>query len=227
MKAHIPPMQPPSSPVAPDGDAVTQAMQLQQLQTGSHFENVIITPSKAASETNLPIADLRFEQVVFREVDFRNTKWKGCTCLDARFERCDISNATWSNLDLQRVELVDCRLTGWVTTESHWQNVLMQRCQMDISSALLTSFRSVRIEASNLQSIDWSDAVLENVYFDHCNLQDARFVGGRFNQPVDVRGSELRNVQFDRSQLSKLIIDPTQAVDIALAAGVTIQSGSE
>ena len=59
------------------------------------------------------------EGVAFSGAQIRSARWR-----DARFVRCDFSNARILGLEGVRVEFVDCRLTGIKALESKMEDVL-------------------------------------------------------------------------------------------------------
>ena len=130
--------------------------------------------------------------------------------MDAVFDRCDLSNAVFSDSSLIRVKFIKCRMTGCDFSCGTFRDT-----QWIDSSALLanwngTSLSNVSFVNTNLREASFTDAKQTSLRLDHCDLSSAELfhvsladvdlstclLDGIVTDPESLRGCE---VSFDQA----------------------------
>jgi uncharacterized protein YjbI with pentapeptide repeats len=127
---------------------------------------------------------------------------------------------------LDRVDFVDCRLSGLQLIGARLRNVRFVRCQLDACSARSLAGYRVEFDDCRIAGADFTRAGLPGAQFIDCDLTGADFsnadvAGARFHgSRLDgVRGvASLRGATVDLAQVVTL------AVAMATALGITVDA---
>lgn len=171
--------------------------------------------------TNLKIDSFRLEGSVLERVQLAGGQFGSAVWKDARLVGCDLANVRAHRIALVRVELVDCRLTGFCATALDWQDVMIQNGDLRYAQFQGGTFRNCEFDGCNLQDADLQEADLTGSLFRSCNLARADLHRAKL-QNTDFRQSELDGMLVGLSDLQGAIVDPSQAMILARLLGLQI-----
>lgn len=158
--------------------------------------------------------DVVWEQLSLERAGLAGTVLRRLLARDVRLRGCDLANADWSYATLERVELLQGRLTGLRLIEAKLGDVRWVDCKLDMAQFRFARLRDARFEACPLLDADFQGATLDGVAFPGCDLQGANFTGARL-AGVDFRGARLAGAIFRGEDLKGAIIDGGQAIELA------------
>lgn len=192
--------------LTPDGDVISSE--------GLHLADFEWTGRKAGS--------LRLEACLVERVRWTGSEFGSVTWKDVRLVGCDLANVRAHRMNLVRVELIDCRLTGLTVRAAEWQDVLVQNSDARFLQMRGAVFGRCEFTGCDLQEADFQEADLRAAVLQGCQL-------GR----ADLRGARLRGTDFRRSHLEEMlvgvtdvdgaIVDPAQAMLLARLMGLEIR----
>ena len=141
---------------------------------------------------------------------------------DVRLVKCDLSNAILRGFEANRIELIECRLIGMRAIECHWQDVLVENCdmryvQLNDGQVRGCEFRMCRLEESDLRGTDLEGTIFANVTLHRADLSRAKLRG------TDLRGAELEGINVRAEDLRGAIVSAPQAADLAGLLGLIIK----
>lgn len=165
---------------------------------------------------------LSFEQMVFKGVSLHASELEHTQITDCRLNECDLANASWFQADFARVELLNCRLTGFHTIEARLQDVLFKDCQAALAQFRFSTFKNARFEQCDLSDADFQGADLTGAVFAQCNLSRAEMSGAKL-AGADLRGCTLDGLHAGWQELQGAIIDPSQALALVQALGIIVE----
>ncbi|HLJ46699.1 MAG TPA: pentapeptide repeat-containing protein [Bryobacteraceae bacterium] len=157
------------------------------------------------------------ERVQFAGGEFGSVAWK-----DVRLVGCDLANIRAHRMTLLRVELVDCRLTGFHATALEWQDVLITNGDMRYVQLQSGKFRNCEFDGCNCEEADLHEADLSGCVVRGCNLAHADLCGTNL-QNTDLRKSEVEGMVVGMGDLRGAIVEPAQAMILARVLGLQIK----
>lgn len=106
-----------------------------------------------------------------------------------------VSDVDWSNeggrgVQLKRLELHRCRLTGVELAEATLADVAFADCRLDLAGLRHSRLERVAFRDCRLEESDFYEASLKDVLFERCELRRAVFEHARI-QRVELRGCDL------------------------------------
>ena len=113
--------------------------------------------------------------------------------VDALVDDADWSNRRSPKLELQRVELRQCRLTGVELAESSLVDVTFDACRIDLAGIRHARLERVHFRDCRLEELDLYGTRLEDVVFERCTLREAVFSGCTVER-VELRDCDLTGV---------------------------------
>ena len=125
-------------------------------------------------------------------------------------------------MNLVRVELIDCRLTGFAARATEWQDVLVRNCDARFAQFLGGLFRRCEWDGSDWQEADFREADLSGTVLRGCQLGRADLRQARL-RGTDFRKSELEEMLVSVGDLDGAIVDPAQAMVLARLMGLLIR----
>ena len=167
--------------------------------------------------------DVTFDRAVMRRCNLSECSFKLAQLLDARLDGCDVANARWEKTHIQRAEITGCRLVGWALIDSQVANLLVQRCNADLSRFHDTAFHATCFEACTLKSASFEGADLRGVVFRGCDLRGADFRRAKL-KGTDLRGCDIDGIKIGVGDVKGLIVSPQQAVELAALFGVDVRA---
>nr|BBH85975.1 hypothetical protein KTC_07260 [Thermosporothrix sp. COM3] len=165
---------------------------------------------------------LHFEQTLCRDTGFRGVESEGIQLVDCRLVDCDLANARWSNGGLHRVTFQKCRMTGFIGTESLFEEVLFHDCMLDLALFRYAVLRHVRFKDCLLQEADLQGAKLTDVRFEGCSLAQVQLSQSRLRD-VNIAGCAIDGLRIGMSEVAGLTVDPAQALALVQLFGVKIE----
>ena len=195
-----------ASQLLADGDLV--AIEEKRLQDQEH--------------TNLKFDTFRIEGSVLERVQLAGGQFGSAVWKDARLAGCDLANVRAHRIALVRVELIDCRMTGFRASALDWQEVLMQDGDARYAQFQGGTFRTCEFDGCNLEDADFQGADLTGCIFRSCNLARADLRGAKL-RGTDFRTSEVDGMLVGTGDLQGAIVDPAQAMVFAQLLGLQIK----
>ncbi len=211
-------LQPPKPPVLPR-KFLGRTLPGEQLAAYGRYGQLSLTREQFSGQ----LAErLSFEETLLKQVSLHATELAHARIGDSRLSECDLANASWFQADFARVEMLNCRLTGFRAIESRWQDVLFKDCQASLAQFRFTVFKTARFEHCDLSDADFQGADLTGVVFADCDLSRAEMSGAKL-AGADLRGCTLDGVHAGLSELRGAIIDPSQALALVQAFGIVVE----
>jgi uncharacterized protein YjbI with pentapeptide repeats len=141
---------------------------------------------------------------------------------DVRLVKCDLSNAILDGFEATRIEFVDCRMTGMRACECHWEDVLVENCDMryvQLSDSRIrgSEFRSSNLSEADLRGVDFESAIFSNAILRQADLSRAKLQG------IDLSGAEIEGLIVRPEDLHGAIFSAAQAIDLVLLLGIVIK----
>lgn len=171
---------------------------------------------RAAQPPAIQAEGCLLERVKLAEAEAGVIRWT-----DVRLVGCDLANLRVRRLCLERVEFIDCRLTGLSAAEHDWQDVLIENCDTRYANLQGGRFRHCEFVGTNWREADLREAELGGALIRHCRLERADLRGAAL-AGVDFRGSQVEGMLVGLNDLRGAIVDPAQAVVLALVLGLRI-----
>jgi uncharacterized protein YjbI with pentapeptide repeats len=177
---------------------------------------------EGATFENRKADTVRIESSVLNKVVLANSSFGSITCKDVRLVGCDLANVETRGLTLIRVELIDCRMTGFRGGEADCQDVLIREGDQRYSQFRLSRFKSAEFDSCNFEEADFHETDLSGAIFRKCNLRRAEMRKARlFN--ADIRGSVVEGLELNAEDVRGAVVDPAQAMIFALLLGIRIE----
>jgi uncharacterized protein YjbI with pentapeptide repeats len=171
---------------------------------------------------NLTVGSNRIEGSVLERIQLADGNFGSALWKDIRLVGCDLANIRARRVSLIRVELIDCRLTGFRADALEWQDVLVQNGDVRYAQFQGGTFRSCEFDGCNLQDADLQDADLSDSILRSCNLARADLRKAKLRN-TDFRKSEVEGMLVGMGDLQGAIVDPAQAMILAGLMGLQIR----
>jgi uncharacterized protein YjbI with pentapeptide repeats len=212
-------------PKPPDitGDPDTVGLPGDRLQSHERYEYVSVPQTDLSGQE---AGYARFESGTFSRVDMHDTLFTGLKLVDTRLEGCDMANADWRQCELQRVELLGCRMLGFGAVEGRLHDVLFKECKARFARFHSATLKWTRFEKCDLTDADFHNADLSGVVFAGCDLTGCDMKGAKL-AGADLRGSIVDGLRVELEELQGAIVDPVQAVSLLRLLGVVVKEGGE
>ncbi len=165
--------------------------------------------------------NVSFRQVQFKRFELRGTRLPSLHLADARFERCDLSGAIWEKAYLRRIEVIDCRLTGWQALDARIYDLLLKECTGQYVSFASGIFKGARFERCVLRDASFLDADLTGAVFLDCDLTNVDMEGAKLIG-ADLRGSTITGMRIGLREIQGVVVDLTQAARLLQGLGARV-----
>lgn len=209
-----PERQPPDLPSAIDDLAVLTEIAPGETVNESHVVGIDLSGRKLSS---LSVKCSILEGVSFTGCVIPSPRFR-----DVRLIQCDLSNATLRGFEATRVEFIDCRLTGMITIECRWQDVLIENCDGRYAQLNDGKFQTCEIKGCNFSEADFRSADLEGTIFSRAILNRADLSKSKL-RGADLRGAEIVGIIVGPEEVRGAIVSATQAMDLARLLGLVIK----
>ena len=159
---------------------------------------------------------------IFDNVSMASSKIGKLRLRDVQLVKCDLSNAILHGFEAARVEFVDCRMTGMRAGECHWEDVLIENCdlryvQLSDSHIRSSEFRACNMSEADLRGVNFESAVFSNAILRQADLSRAKLHG------IDLSGAEIEGFIVRPEDLRGAIFSAAQAIDLARLLGIVIK----
>ncbi|MFI4873707.1 MAG: pentapeptide repeat-containing protein, partial [Blastopirellula sp. JB062] len=129
-----------------------------------------------AKLAGLSIAQSRLDQVSWRKAQLPNLALR-----DVVVSASDFSNARLLGGQFRQTFGIGSKWIGADFSESNWQHVVFQKCQLSYSFWRGARLRNCRFEQCEFEEADFDQARFESVAWVDCRLRRSRFFGVRFD----------------------------------------------
>ncbi|GAB4071860.1 pentapeptide repeat-containing protein [Barrientosiimonas marina] len=153
---------------------------------------------------------VRFEQIYFKNVTFRDTALPFSEWLDVSFENCDLSAVNLQGARLNRVTFHHCKLAGADFDRAIMQDVTWIDCQAPYLICNETKLRDVLFERCLVKGANFIDASQENLQLGDADIEDVQFSGTSL-QAVDLSHCQFTHIHVGEEELRGAVIAPEQA----------------
>lgn len=184
------------------------------------FEGERFVDEHLDSET---LESLSFEDCVFERCSFHEAKLFGCMFDDCRWLDCDLSNATLTDCVFASAHFERCKLLGvdWTRVRRLRFQVRAVDTELSYSSFAGMQLKGFSARGSKLRFVDWTEANLDGVVFDHCDLHNAHFARTQLRK-TDFGSSVGVGLDVSVNRLEKTRICLEDALRIAAMQGFEI-----
>jgi uncharacterized protein YjbI with pentapeptide repeats len=176
---------------------------------------------------NLVLSGRKIESLVawnsiFDNVSLASSKISKLRLRDVRLIKCDLSNAILPGFDATRIEFIDCRMTGMRAIGCHWEDTLVESCdlryvQLTDSHIRSSEFKSCNLSEADLRGVNFDGAIFSNVILRQADLSRAKLQG------IDLRGAEIEGFIIRPEDLRGAVFNVAQAIDLARLLGIVIK----
>lgn len=192
---------------------------LSQSIEANYFYNGIYT--FGVSETST-VYDAVFDCCVFRGVDFSNIKLDRVELVDVLFENCDLSNQVFDNKLIKRVRFDNCKMTGVSFVKSSLQDVRFVHCKATYINFAEAGIKLVEATDCNFEKLFLYAAKVKYLFLNNVDLMGAEI------SDTDLRGTDfstcrIDGIRADYKSLKGIIIDKFQAYNLVQMLGVKIK----
>jgi len=199
-----------SSPELPAESAPESDFE-EQLNPGDHYTDVILSNRNLAGRT---APRLTLQRARLQDIEIVESKFKFLRMIDALLSHCDLANVDWSQSTFNRIQFVNCRMTGGKFIDSEIKDVSFEDCKIDLAQFRVCAFKDCRFLNCNLREADFYEANLEGIVFSGCDMRGVQLQGANL-KGADFRGSQLEGLQARAEDLQGAIIDSLQLLDLA------------
>jgi uncharacterized protein YjbI with pentapeptide repeats len=155
-----------------------------------------------------------FDSIGFAKVRMVALAAERSKMVNCRLEACDLSNQNWMSSRFSRLELVDCKLTGFRFVEGSVADLHAAKCAGNMVQFFGSQLKDCVFEKCTFPKIDFRLCKMENVAFVECDLSEAEFYDAKFTN-VDFRTSRLSGIKAHPADFKGMIIDRQQALELA------------
>lgn len=142
--------------------------------------------------------------------------------VDVIFDHCDLSNCQMSESTLRRVVFDHCRMTGADLSRCVMQDVVFLNCALDYSNFAFSSFKNCRLADCVCTQSSFSEGKFTAFEIQRCKLDESEFFHSRL-QGVDLSSCTIEGIALCGDELKGVIVNPSQAVDLARVLGIIIK----
>lgn len=165
---------------------------------------------------------LRIESSVLEGVSLAGNRFASMVWKDVRLVRCDLANLETRYLTLNRVEFVDCRMTGLRAGEANCEDVLLSAGDQRYCQFRFSRFKSAEFDSCNFAEADFQGTDLSGAIFRKCRLENAEMSKVRLLN-ADLRGSLVEGLHLNAEDIRGAVVDASQAMTLASLLGIRIE----
>jgi uncharacterized protein YjbI with pentapeptide repeats len=198
----------PNTPHAPRLGTLLPSDRADLLADLDWYEVLVAEDLSGTALGGLNVRGARGASALFVGADLQRSR-----LIDAVFESCDLSGASFDESALTRVEFRDCRLSGVQFNAGRFADVRFAGCRLDGASFRMAQGNRVWFEDCILKDSEFSASELTAARFERCELTGADFSQARIPD-APLLGSILDGLR-GVGGLQRPIIDATQVVSFA------------
>lgn len=178
---------------------------------GLHLQGAVGGNAQNARFSGVLLEGVRWSASLHR-AHFENT----------RFRVCDLSNLDARQVFASRVEVCECRATGFRAPESDWRDARFLRSNFSLAQFRYAKFERASFQECDLREADFQNADLRGVVFHECDLRGAQFSFAKL-QNADFHTSQTDGLGVEASALRGLIVSPLQAAQLSAVLGLQVR----
>lgn len=163
--------------------------------------------------TKYNVQALEIDSVIFDRLSLLQAQLPRIVARDLIARQSDLSSTVMADGAFNRVEFINCRMSGTDFSKASLHDVVFRGCKLDMANLRFADIRRVTFIDCTLVETDFLSATIQNVAFELCVLEKTIFDGAKCKQ-LDLRTSELRELS-GWSSLKGAMIDPVQLTIIA------------
>jgi uncharacterized protein YjbI with pentapeptide repeats len=165
---------------------------------------------------------LRIDSSFLERVNFAECQFGSLVIKDTRLKGCDFSNVRAHRISLLRVELIDCRLTGFHATATECQDVFVRGCDVRYAQFPGGKFRTCEFDECTMVEAGFEESDLSGCLLRECKLGGADLRKAKLAN-TDFRKSEIEGMLVNMTDLQGAIVEPAQAMVLARVLGLQIR----
>lgn len=158
----------------------------------------------------------------FSHIQFDACKLKATYFTDVRFENCDLSNISFAESSLFRVEFISCKLMGTNLSESTLNHLFMKDCNAHYLNLSMSKINQARFSACDLRNSDINDCKLTSIAFTNCELIEAEFSHTPL-KGIDLSDSHIEGIHVNLPDIRGAIVNTLQAMELTSLLGLVIK----
>lgn len=158
----------------------------------------------------------------FSQIQFDACKLKATHFTDVRFENCDLSNISFAESSLFRVEFISCKLVGANLSETILNHISMQDCNARYLNLSMSKINQARFSACDLRNSDINDCKLTSIAFSNCELIETEFSHTPL-KGIDLSDSHIEGMHVNLPDIRGAIVNTSQAMDLISLLGLKIK----
>ena len=145
-----------------------------------------------------------------------SSRWTDCIIQSA-----DLSNATWIDAGLIRVQITNTKLTGFDARGAELRDLQFTDCKAPDILLTEAALTRVRFDQCQLTSLDLAGAKIKSLAINNCDARNLRLIDAKIDH-LDLSNSLIENIAINPAQLKGITITPTQAPALTVALGVNV-----
>lgn len=158
-----------------------------------------------------------YENCAFQSCQLNGTDLSNCTFVDCEFIGCDLSSIRSKKTSFRDVYFRDCKLMGihFEDCNPYGLKCTFESCTLDYSFFYQCPMKGSRFSNSRITEVDFTEAHLEGVSFEGCqltgsvfhlsNLEKANFIGAQ-GFIIDPSTNRMKGAKFSQEGLAGLLI---------------------
>lgn len=163
-----------------------------------------------------------FKSAVFKNCDFKGTRFYKAEFSDIRFENCDLSNVELNEATFHRAEFVDCRMTGIRLMGATISQALFQSClgtylNMNLASLKYCFWDHCFLSNASFQESKWFKVEANETDFRGCQFS------GTSLKSMDFSESNIEGICVQFEDIRGMVVSPVQAMELAKLLEIVIK----
>lgn len=158
----------------------------------------------------------------FSHVQFNACRLKATHFTDVRFENCDLSNISFAESALFRVEFISCKLVGTNLAETVLNHLTLKDCNARYINLSMSKINQARFSVCDLRNSDINDCKLTSIAFENCELIEAEFSHTPL-KGIDLSDSHIEGIHINLPDVRGAIVNTSQALNLTSLLGIRIK----
>lgn len=158
----------------------------------------------------------------FSHVQFNASRLKATHFTDVRFENCDLSNISFAESALFRVEFISCKLVGTNLAETVLNHLTLKDCNARYINLSMSKINQARFSVCDLRNSDINDCKLTSIAFENCELIEAEFSHTPL-KGIDLSDSHIEGIHINLPDIRGAIVNTSQALNLTSLLGIRIK----
>lgn len=178
------------------------------------IENKIISDKKDVGFT--------MDACVFKNVVFENCEFRNCDLIDVKFEKCNLSNVSFSGGTIHRTEFVNCKLVGARFDDTGIKDVLFENILGKYINFSYSKIKGMNVVDSNLHGATFQAVRKEKLAFKDTDLRESFFNKTPLAK-MDLSTCDITNIDVEIDYIRGAEVTAIQALDLTRLMGLVIK----